>query len=190
MSSKVRKTRGQTSLIPGKTSVKPAAKTSAKVLAKPAPKAKAKNSAASRTSDAIEMSITVKATVGEVWHALTASDELENWWSDDVTLEPKVGGKFQERWEDDRGNKQLASGKVLAVKKMKEIIFTWREKDWPKDANTECVLSIADEGALSVLTMKHTGWKTLPEPMRAKVFKDFKMGWTYHMKELKSYLDA
>ncbi|HEX7674969.1 MAG TPA: SRPBCC domain-containing protein [Bdellovibrio sp.] len=138
---------------------------------------------------AIEMSITVKATVGEVWNALTDADELENWWGEDVKLEPKVNGKFYEYWEDDAGNEQMASGKVLALKKMKHITFTWREKSWPKNATTECSFEITEEGKKSTLKLKHTGWETLPEDRREKVFKDFKVGWTFHMKELKEYLD-
>lgn len=139
--------------------------------------------------DVIEQTITVKATAGEVWHSLTDRDELENWWGDGVTIEPRVGGQFRERWEDDEGKAQLASGKVTFVKEKKQITFTWREKDWPKDATTECTFLIEDQGTKCTLTLKHQGWESLPEQNREKLMKDFKVGWTYHLKELKSYLD-
>lgn len=140
-------------------------------------------------SDVIEKSITIKASVDEIWRSLTDSEELENWWGDGILLEPRVGGSFREPWEDDDGKIQLASGQVTAVKVKKEISFTWQEKDWPKEALTQCSFAIEDKGKLRVLTLKHLGWESLPAESRAKFFKDFQIGWGYHMKELKAYLD-
>lgn len=137
----------------------------------------------------IELSISVKATVEEIWRALTDSDELENWWGDNVLLEPKVGGKFSEPWEDDDRNKQLASGKVLAVKPKKEITFTWKEQDWSKEARTECTLKIEDKGMVRLISVMHQGWETLPAEQQKQMIKDFKIGWNYHLKELQAYLD-
>lgn len=140
--------------------------------------------------DQIELNITVRASTEEVWHALTDADELENWWGEGVKLEPKVGGQFREKWEDDEGQVQVASGKVLEIKSKKWIRFTWVEKSWPKGAITECAYEIAAAGPdKSTLTVRHTGWETLPESLLAKTVKDFKTGWTYHLKELKEYLD-
>ena len=137
----------------------------------------------------IEQTIKLKASTGWIWNALTDRGELANWWSEDVILEPKKGGAFKEPWEDDEGKKQVASGKVVELKKEKLIVFTWREKDWPKDAITECSFVIEDAGSIRTLTVVHEGWETLPEAKRAQMMKDFKVGWGYHLKELKSYLD-
>lgn len=139
--------------------------------------------------DQIEFSIEVRGTAAEIWRALTDRDDLENWWSDEVILEPKVGGKFQEIWEDDDRSKGLASGKVLSLEIKKHITFTWREKDWPKEAQTECSFIIEEMGAKRIFTVKHSGWQSLPEKSRAKIMKDFQLGWSYHLKELKAYLD-
>lgn len=140
----------------------------------------------------IELTLSVKASLGEVWHSLTDPDELENWWGDGVIIEPKVGGKFQERWEDDDGKIKMASGKIIAAQIKKHISFTWREKDWPKEALTECSFWLEPEdpkNTKTFLKMKHTGWESLPAANRAQLVKDFKVGWNYHLKELKSYLD-
>ncbi|MFS4460483.1 SRPBCC family protein [Bdellovibrio sp. HCB2-146] len=142
-----------------------------------------------KKSSDIELSVKIYATSAEIWSALTDKDELEEWWSEGVTLEPKVGGKFREAWEDDRGTSQLATGKVLAVKAKNEIRFTWREKDWPQEASTECLIQIEDQKSHRVLSVVHTGWNKLPEGKRAKLINDFKVGWGYHLQELKSYLD-
>jgi uncharacterized protein YndB with AHSA1/START domain len=120
---------------------------------------------------------------------LTDVDELENWWSEDVKLEPKVGGNFREAWEDDEGKAQLASGKVTAVKARQAITFTWKEKDWPKDSVTQCTFTIEDAKSQRVVTVKHTGWESLPEGRRNQLIQDFSVGWKYHLKELKAYLD-
>lgn len=154
-----------------------------KTTANPAPKKESKK------SDDIELSVKIYATAAEIWSALTDQDELEEWWSEGVTLEPKVGGKFREAWKDDKGTAQLASGKVLAVKPKNEIRFSWREKDWLNDIYTECSIQIEDEKKHRVLTVVHTGWNKLPEGKRTKLINDFKVGWGYHLQELKSYLD-
>lgn len=140
-------------------------------------------------SDTIELTISIRATAAEIWRALTDRDDLEEWWSEGVTLEPKVGGKFREAWEDDEGNKQLAQGKVLSAKPNKEIRFSWNEKNWAKDAYTECLIVISDDKKTRTLTLTHSGWEIFPEAKRAKLIKDFKVGWGYHLKELKSFLD-
>lgn len=137
----------------------------------------------------IELSITVRATAAEIWGALTDPDELENWWSEDVKLEPRTGGLFREAWEDDEGQSQLASGKVTTVKPKQEISFTWVEKGWPKEAVTQCSFFIEDQKSQRVLKVRHQGWESLPENKRAQLIQDFSIGWKYHLKELKSYLD-
>ncbi|QDK37246.1 SRPBCC domain-containing protein [Bdellovibrio sp. NC01] len=137
--------------------------------------------------DQIELSVTVRATAAEIWRALT--DETEDWWSEDVVLEPKKGGIFKEPWEDDAGRKMLASGKVLDVQPNKMIKFTWKEKDWPANAQTECTFEISEEAGKRVIKVVHTGWDSLPEAKRQSTIKDFHVGWNYHLKELKSYLD-
>lgn len=140
-------------------------------------------------NEIIEQSVILRATAPEIWRALTDRDDLEEWWSEGVTLEPKVGGKFIEIWEDDEGKPQLATGEVLLAKANKEIKFTWNEKNWPKDAFTECSIIIVDNKSVRTLTLKHSGWEIFPEAKRKKLLKDFEVGWKYHLEELKSFLD-
>lgn len=137
----------------------------------------------------IELSISARASDKEVWRTLTDPDELDEWWGEGVTLQPKEGGIFREEWQDDEGHDQLATGKVLKVIKDKEILFTWQEKSWPKEAQTRCQIRIQPQGAQCLITVSHEGWQTLPEIFRNKTMEDFKVGWTYHLKELKAYLE-
>ncbi len=140
-------------------------------------------------SESIELFITVRATVAEIWRALTDADDRENWWGEDVVLDAKVGGSFREPWEDDEGEQKLASGKVTAIKVNKEITFTWKEKDWPANAQTTCTFSIEDKGKTRALILNHSGWEIFPPAKQKKIMKDFQIGWTYHLQELKAYLD-
>lgn len=142
-----------------------------------------------KVSETIELSISVKASPEEIWQVLTDPDELENWWGDGVRLEPRVGGVFSEPWEDDKGTRQMASGKVKTLKKKQEISFTWTEKSWPTEAQTICAITIEDKKMIRMIHLKHTGWETLPADIRNKTLKDFKVGWNYHLKELQAYLD-
>lgn len=140
-------------------------------------------------ADVIEESIKVRATPEEIWRALTDSDELEDWWSEEVILEPRKGGKFREPWLDDGGAKQLASGEVLSVKARQEITFTWKEKNWEKNQTTQCTLMISDEKTHRLVTVRHEGWDLFPDNNKKKLMQDFSLGWKYHLKELKAYLD-
>ncbi len=139
--------------------------------------------------NSIEHSFSTEASAGEIWNSLTDRDELENWWGEGIILEPKVGGRFCEPWQDDDGVNRKAIGKVISLKPQKEIVFTWTESEWPKSASTQCSFFIKDDGKTRTLTMKHEGWESLPEELRSKTLKDFNVGWTFHLRELKSYLD-
>lgn len=141
------------------------------------------------TKEIIEITTTIYSSLDEIWWALTDPDQTEDWWGEGVIIEPRVGGKFCEPWEDDNGGKQLASGKVISVTPKKEITFTWTEKNWPATAVTQCSIQISEEGNKQIVLLKHTGWETLPSEKRIQSIIDFRLGWTYHLKELKSYLE-
>ena len=137
----------------------------------------------------IELKINTYQSAEVLWNALTDSDELANWWSEKVVLQTKKGGLFKEPWEDDQGQKQLAQGKVIDLKKNQFITFSWSEKSWPGKAQTFCTFAIEDQGKTRQLKVTHQGWESLPEKLQKATMREFKVGWTYHLKELKSYLD-
>lgn len=137
----------------------------------------------------IEKKIKIKAPLAWVWNALTDKSELENWWSEYVELQPKLGGKFKESWLDDKGKKQLATGKVQKIKKFEFIQFTWSEQAWAKGSETICILSFKEEKGFCVLELEQSGWECLPKEQQKSTMKDFEIGWKYHFEELKSYLE-
>ena len=50
--------------------------------------------------DAVEREVTVPASPGEVWRAVTQSDEVSAWFGADAQLEVRPGGRGVFRWRD------------------------------------------------------------------------------------------
>src|SRR6186713_2810895 len=50
--------------------------------------------------DTVEREVTVPATPGEVWPAVTQSDEVSAWFGADAQLEVRPGGRGVFRWRD------------------------------------------------------------------------------------------
>jgi uncharacterized protein YndB with AHSA1/START domain len=69
----------------------------------------------------ITREIELDAPPDEVWRALTDPDELEQWFANDVELEPEVGGEGTFRWDD--GDERHAV--VEEVDPERRFAFTW-----------------------------------------------------------------
>jgi len=65
--------------------------------------------------------IELDAPPDEVWRALTDADELEQWFANEVELEPEVGGEGVFRWDD--GDERHAV--VEEVEPERRFAFTW-----------------------------------------------------------------
>ena len=65
--------------------------------------------------------IELDAPPDEVWRALTDPEELEQWFANDVELEPEVGGEGIFRWDD--GDERHAV--VEEVDPERRFAFTW-----------------------------------------------------------------
>ena len=76
-----------------------------------------------KTSIDVEVEITINAQAEQIFHALTTGPGI--WWSsyylerknaDDLVLEPKVGGRFYERWSrTEHDSKGALLGTVVAI---------------------------------------------------------------------------
>lgn len=69
----------------------------------------------------IRREIELDAPPDEVWRALTDPDELEQWFANDVELEPEPGGEGLFRWDD--GDERHAV--VEEVVPERRFVFTW-----------------------------------------------------------------
>jgi uncharacterized protein YndB with AHSA1/START domain len=69
----------------------------------------------------VKREIELDAPPEEVWRALTDPDELEQWFANDVDLDPREGGEGTFRWND--GDERHAV--VEEVEPERRFAFTW-----------------------------------------------------------------
>src|SRR5438105_11493111 len=69
----------------------------------------------------VKREIELDAPPDEVWRALTDPDELEQWFANDVELDPREGGEGTFRWDD--GEERHAI--VEEVELERRFAFTW-----------------------------------------------------------------
>ena len=73
----------------------------------------------------------------EVWKALTDPDELEEWFANDVELDPREGGEGVFRWDD--GEERHA--KVVEAEPGEKLVLGWDD-----DGTVELTLEEVEEG--------------------------------------------
>ncbi|MDX6409090.1 MAG: hypothetical protein QOE13_2161 [Gaiellaceae bacterium] len=73
----------------------------------------------------------------EVWRALTEPEQLEQWFANDVELDPREGGDGIFRWDD--GEERRAT--VLVVEPCERLVL-----DWDDQGEVEFTLEEVDQG--------------------------------------------
>ena len=73
----------------------------------------------------------------EVWEALTDPEQLEEWFANDVELDPREGGEGVFRWDD--GEERHA--KVVEAEPGERLVL-----DWDDDGTVELTLEEVEEG--------------------------------------------
>jgi uncharacterized protein YndB with AHSA1/START domain len=69
----------------------------------------------------VEREITIPAPPGDVWPAVTHSDELSAWFGADVELDPRPGGRGVFRWPDGTERQVV----VEDVEPGRRLAFRW-----------------------------------------------------------------
>jgi uncharacterized protein YndB with AHSA1/START domain len=94
------------------------------------------------------------------------TDGIGEWWPLDegftyggdrfseVHLEPRVGGRFFERFRD---GDEFDVGRVTVWEPPNRVAFTWRDPDWIADTEVEVTFEPNDDGTTVVLT--HRGFE-------------------------------
>ena len=83
--------------------------------------------------------IVFPASPDEVWEALTEPEQLEEWFANDVELDPRPGGDGIFRWDD--GEERHA--KVLVSEPGERLVLDWDEEG---EGEVEFQLEEVDEG--------------------------------------------
>ena len=73
----------------------------------------------------------------EVWEALTDPEQLEEWFANDVELDPREGGAGLFRWDD--GEERRAT--VVVAEPGERLVL-----DWDEEGEVEFTLEEIDEG--------------------------------------------
>lgn len=75
--------------------------------------------------DAVEREVVLDSPADEVWEALTDPDELEQWFANEVELDPTPGGHASFRWENGEAREAL----VEDVEPGRRLVLRWLDDD-------------------------------------------------------------
>lgn len=115
-------------------------------------------------------------------------------YASDVTIEPKVGGKYELFWDLEDRSKDSTVGCTFTVYEENRMIAA----DWTGPPEFEETMNKADplthllvifsqaESDVVEVSLIHTGWGSSPEWEKARLY--FENAWTQVFKMLKSYL--
>jgi uncharacterized protein YndB with AHSA1/START domain len=87
----------------------------------------------------------------EVWEALTDPEQLEQWFANDVELDPRPGGAGVFRWDD--GEERRAT--VVVAEPRERLVF-----DWDDEGEVEFVVEEIEEGTRLRVRETSPEWST------------------------------
>ncbi|MFC7048570.1 SRPBCC family protein [Emcibacter nanhaiensis] len=135
----------------------------------------------------ISLTLAIKAKPATVWSCLTNNEHIANWWGEEVSLEPRVGGTFEERWLDREGEERATRGTVKAVEENAKLHLTWADPEWEVETEVIITLSPTEDG--TELVLSHTGWEGFMGDLMDSLREDHEAGWQSHLYSLKSYAE-
>jgi uncharacterized protein YndB with AHSA1/START domain len=98
--------------------------------------------------------IVFPATPDEVWEALTEPDQLEEWFANDVELDPRPGGAGVFRWDD--GEERRAT--VVVADPGERLVLEWDEQ-----GEVEFMLEEVEDGTRLLVRESSPEWSTALE---------------------------
>jgi uncharacterized protein YndB with AHSA1/START domain len=126
----------------------------------------------------------IKASVDQVYKALTTRAGLAGWWTTDTQGDSKVGGILKFRFT--RDGKELGGFdmKVLELAPGKRVL--WQVVEGPAEwLGTRISFELKQEGDYAVVLFKHQGWKEPGEFMHHCSTK-----WAIFLMSLKSLVET
>jgi uncharacterized protein YndB with AHSA1/START domain len=129
---------------------------------------------------AVPESVHIDCSVEEAFGLFTT--RMGEWWpldkasyggnrAKDILLEPRVGGRFFERFVD---GDELQVGTVVACEPPWRITFTWTTADWEGETEVQVTFTRQDDGTR--VDLSHRGFDRLG-PLGADVAAKFHGGW-------------
>jgi uncharacterized protein YndB with AHSA1/START domain len=102
----------------------------------------------------VRREITLPAPPDDVWAALTEADRLEEWFANEVELDPRPGGEGTFRWDD--GEERHAV--VELVEEGRRLLFDWSDDEAGVSSTVDFTLEeVADGTRLVVVESSPAG---------------------------------
>jgi uncharacterized protein YndB with AHSA1/START domain len=140
----------------------------------------------------VSKTITIEASPEVVFRALVNSEEVTKWFQDEVTLEPKVGGKVRfVCLKDKHSEKQLDrdyinEGIIKEFVPNRKLAYTWKFNDLPDFPETLVVWELEEiEPNKTRVKLNHTGFTGKETGMTS--LENHEKGWTELIKKLAKY---
>ena len=135
--------------------------------------------------DSIEIEVSITREPRAVWRAIVDAAERRRWWSY-CDLDARLGGRFEERWQNDRGAVTLTHGAIEAINLERRLELSWRDEDWA--APTRVVLELTPEAGGTLVRVRHSGWQAI-EGERRELRDAHRKGWIHHLANLKTFVE-
>jgi uncharacterized protein YndB with AHSA1/START domain len=126
----------------------------------------------------------IKASLTDVYTALTTREGLAAWWTNDTKGDSKVGGTIQFRFSADGAEIGGFDMQVLELEPGKRVL--WQVVDGPAEwIDTRIGFDLKQEDGYTVVLFKHEGWREPGEFMYHCSTK-----WATFLMSLKSLLET
>lgn len=132
----------------------------------------------------VDESTDICAPQQRVWDAIVDAEYRAHWWSY-LTLDPRPGGRFEERWTSAAGEPRRTSGCVTGLVEPTMLSLTWTDDDWLAVTHVEIRLQ-QDDSVSTTVRVRHTGWELLHDGGR--LAREHREGWKAHLGNLRAYL--
>lgn len=107
--------------------------------------------------------IGIKAPTADVYQALSTIAGIGSWWTQDVTGESEVGGRFHVRFLNTDGV-QLGSMEIRVVSLQPEVSVQWSVESGPSEwVGTNVTFALKQEGEYAIVLFSHSGWREMVE---------------------------
>lgn len=126
------------------------------------------------SDEVIVKSAALAAAPESAFRLFSTPEGLESWLCARAQVEARIGGRFELFWDpQDPENDSTIGCQVTAVSPGRVLAFQWRSPRQFKafanaaDPLTHVVVTFHGEGAGTVVTLVHSGWRSTPEWLQA-----------------------
>ena len=135
----------------------------------------------------VDFQILIRADKDEVFRAIATSEGFDEWFTSNMLLETKAGGKLEFRWKDWGLNKYTGeiAGKVIEYDASERFVFQWLADSGTYYTTVEIELSLIPEGTR--LHLIEYGYEDTDDGMQDLLNRV--SGWASVMTMMKYYVE-